>query len=332
MRAAALARRSGDLRRVTLRAAAFGVPVLLAVSALVFVLAEHSPLDPLAAYLGARYQDTSAADRAALSSTLGLDLPWWHGWLAWAGDLLHGDLGWSRVFTMPVADVFAQRVGWTLLLSGTALAIALVLGVVLGLVAGTRPGGRLDAALSGLAVLLQSVPPFVVALGAVLVFAVTLQAAPVAGVAEPGALPTVAGVTAHLALPAAVLAATMLPWMLLGVRTAAARAAASDAVRGARARGLPPRTVLTRHVLPVSLGPLVMVVGARVPELVVGAVLVEEVFGWPGIAGAVVSSAQALDLALLAALTVVTTAAVLIGSYLADVAQLLLDPRVVVDA
>ncbi|MFE7407343.1 ABC transporter permease [Isoptericola sp. NPDC057559] len=332
MRAGVLARRSRDLRRVTLRAVAFGVPVLLVVSALVFVLAEHSPLDPLAAYLGARYQDTSAADRAALSATLGLDAPWWQGWLGWAGDLVHGDLGWSRVDTMPVTEVLAQRVGWTLLLSGTALVVALVLGVGLGVLAGTRPGGRLDGALTGLAVLLQSVPPFVLALGAVLVLAVMLPVAPAAGVAEPGALPTVAGVAAHLALPASVLAATMLPWMLLGVRTAAARAVTSDAVRGARARGLPPSVVVTRHVLPVSLGPLVMVVGARVPDLVVGAVLVEEVFGWPGIAGAVVSSARALDLALLAALTVATTAAVLVGSYLADVAQLLLDPRVAVDA
>ncbi len=115
------------------------------------------------------------------------------------------------------------------------------------------------------------------------------------------------------------------------VRQSVRDAIGSDAVRGARARGIPERTILLRHVVPVSLGPFVSVIGLRLPEIIVGAAIVEEVFSWPGIAGAVVTSARELDFPLLAALTVGTTLIVLIGSLLADVTLALLDPRVTAD-
>lgn len=139
---------------------------------------------------------------------------------------------------------------------------------------------------------------------------------------------TLASLARHLALPALVLALSQLPWIVLALRASVTSALGSDAVRGAVARGLPWRTVVRGHVLPVSLAPLVTLLGARLPELIVGAVLVEEVFAWPGLAAALVAAAQQLDFALLALLTVVTTAAVLLGSLLADVAYLALDPRV----
>ncbi|MEU0241678.1 ABC transporter permease [Nocardiopsis sp. NPDC006198] len=317
---------------LALHRAVVGVPMLAGLSGLVFLLADRSPFDPLAAHLGARYQQVSAEQRESLSGALGFDAPWWQAWWAWAGDLLRGDLGWSRVYAMPVSEVFAERLPWTLLLSGTALAGAVLAALLLGTAAGLAPGGALDRAVTRTGVLVQAVPPFVLALGSVTVFAVLLRWAPVAGAAEPGEPHTAAGVARHLVLPAVTLALTQLPWALLAVRTAVARATGSEAVRAARARGLPPARVVAAHVLPVSLAPLATIVGARLPELVVGAVLVEEVFAWPGLAGAVVGSAQALDFPLLAALTVATTAVVLVGSLLADAAYLLLDPRVGTDA
>ncbi|MBE2998223.1 ABC transporter permease [Nocardiopsis sp. HNM0947] len=320
--------RRGDLLRLLLRRAAVAVPVLAGLSVLVFLLADRSPFDPLAAHLGAGYQQSSAGQREELSSALGLDAPWWQAWGAWVVDLFRGDAGWSRVYAMPVAEVFAGRLPWTLLLSGTAMAVAVPAALACGTAAGLAPGGRTDRAITRMGVFVQAVPPFVVALGAVTVFAVLLRWAPVAGAAEPGEGYTAAGVLSHLVLPATTLALTQLPWMLLAVRTAVARAVASEPVRAARARGLSRRRTVTGHVLPMSLAPLVTIVGARLPELVVGAVLVEEVFAWPGIASALVASAQALDFPLLAALTVATAAVVLAGSLAADTAYLLLDPRV----
>lgn len=323
--------RRRELAGLVARRVAIGLPMLVGLSALVFLLAARSPFNPLAAYLGAGYQWTTAEQRESLGRALGFDVPWWQAWWSWAGDLLRGDLGWSRGYSMPVSEVFAERLPWTLLLSGTALVLAIVLALFWGTVAGLRPGSWSDRIITRVGVLVQAVPPFVLALGSVTTFAVILRWAPVAGAAEPGEPYTFGGVATHLVLPACTLALTQLPWLLLAVRTAVARARGSEPVRAARARGVAPATVVTAHVLPVSLAPLVTIVGARLPELVVGAVLVEEIFAWPGIAAALVASAQSLDFPLLAALTVATTAVVLLGSLLADSAYLFLDPRVSAD-
>lgn len=325
------ARRRGDVLRLVRRRLLVIPLVVAAVSAGIFALAALSPFDPLESYLGYRYQSTPDAAKASLSGQLGLDRPWWSAWLDWLGGAVRGDLGWSRVYAQPVTEVFAQRLPWTLLLSATGLLLALVAGIGLGVAAGLRPGSWLDRACTALGVLAQSAPPFVLALGGITVFAVLLRWFPVSGAAPPGADPTLGGALPHLVLPAVVLAVSQLPWLLLTTRASVADAVSSDAVRGARARGLRPSRVVTRHILPVSLAPTVTVLAARLPELIVGAVLVEAVFGWPGIAGAVVESAKALDFGLLAALAIGTTLLVLIGSLLADAAYLLLDPRVGAD-
>lgn len=305
--------------------------MLVALSAAVFLLAARSPFNPLAMFLGSRYQHASEAQKKLMGEQLGLDMSWWRAWWLWAGDVIRGDLGWSRVYSAPVGEVIAERLPWTLLLSGSALVLAVSVSVVLGTVAGLAPGSRMDRLCSGLAVVMQAVPPFVLGLGAVALFATALRWAPVAGASPPGQPYTVAGVATHLVLPAVTLAMTQIPWLLLAVRTAATRAVDSDAVRGARLRGVGPTRVVTGHVFPVSLASLVTIVGARLPELVAGAVLVEEIFGWPGLAAAVVESAMAVDFPLLAALTLATTGAVLLGSLLADAAYLLIDPRVGAD-
>lgn len=325
------ARRRGDIARLIARRTAVGAPMLAALSAGVFLLASFSPFDPLAKYLGGDYQRTSAADRESMSTALGFDRPWWQSWWSWVTDLVRGDLGQSRVYAEPVTAVFADRLPWTLLLSAFGLVLAVLAALLLGTAAGMRPGSILDRACSGLAVILQAIPPFSVALAAVALFAVTLRWAPASGAAAPGADYTFGGVAAHLVLPACALAVTQAPWLVLSVRSAVARAARSDAIRGARARGLGPARIVTKHMLPVSLAPMVTILGARLPELVVGTVLVETVFGWPGLAASLVESATALDFPLLAALTVATTALVLAGSLLADAAYLLLDPRVSAD-
>ncbi|MCC5698844.1 ABC transporter permease, partial [Klebsiella pneumoniae] len=115
---------------------------------------------------------------------------------------------------------------------------------------------------------------------------------------------------------------------VLHVRQSLLESLTEDHVTGARARGLRERVVVLRHALPTALLPVVTLTGVRIPELVTGTVLVEEVFSWPGLAGAIVTAATAVDYPLLAVVTLTATAAVLLGSLLADVAVVLLDPRV----
>lgn len=324
-------RRGREVTGLLRRRSAVLIPLVIAVSAGVFVLAEASPFDPLVAYLGDRYQITTVEQRESISQALRLEEGWWAAWTSWLADLLRGDLGHSRAFAMPVADVIAERLPATLLLSTVALFVAVVGGVLGGVVTALQPGSVLDRLAQRLAVIVQAVPPFVVALSAITVGAILLGWFPAGGAAPIVGRATPLTLLHHLILPALVLGVSQMPWLLLTVRAEITAALGSDAVRAAVARGVPWPRVVTGHVLPQALAPLATLVGVRLPELIVGAVLVEEVFAWPGLAAAFVTSARALDLPLLAFLTVASTALVLIGSMAADVAYLYLDPRVRID-
>jgi peptide/nickel transport system permease protein len=313
------------------RRLAFAVPVLAVVAVGVFLLAAASPFDPVHQYYGVDVFTATEADLAATRARLGLDDGVFTQLARWLSGVLSGDLGTSRSFRMPVAQVVAERLPWTLLLVTAGLAVAVVLALVAGVVAAWRQGGWVDRAVTATGHALEGVPPFVLALVAIAVFSLGLGWLPVAGLTDAGAPATVDQVARHLVLPALVLGVSQTPWLVLHVRGSLLGALAEDHVTGARARGLAERTVVLRHALPTALLPFVTLMGTRIPELVTGAVLVETVFSWPGIAEAVVTAALAVDFPMLAALSVLATAAVLLGSLLADVGVVLADPRVSAD-
>ncbi|MEW1938466.1 ABC transporter permease [Dietzia maris] len=327
-----LRERRSDLLALTARRAAIAPLIVVAVTAAAFALAAVSPLDPLAAYLGDSYQFAGDHTRAAAAQALGVDAPWWQAWWHWIVSTAGGGAGFSHTYRQPVVAVLAERLPWTLLLSGVGLALALLIAVAGGLVAALRPGGVVDRAVAGLAVLASTVPTFVLALAVVAVFAVTWQVLPVSGAWAPGQAPTAASTATHLVLPAMVLAVSQVPWMLLTTRQAVLEAVESPPVRHAHARGLSRWRVLAGHIGPVSWTPLIALAGARLPEVIVGALVVEEVFAWPGLAAATVDAALGADLPLLAAVTALSAAAIIAGTWAADCALMLADPRVRVDA
>lgn len=316
---------------LVLRRLGFAVPVLVIVAVGVFLLAAASPFDPIYQYYGVDIFGATDQDIAATRERLGLDDGVFAQLARWLGGLVGGDLGVSRSFRQPVAQVIAERLPWTLLLVGVGLLIAVVLALVAGVLAAWRQGGMFDRVVTAVGHAMEGIPPFVLALGAIAVFSLALGWLPVAGLTDAGAPASFEQVARHLVLPATVLGVSQTPWLVLHVRGSLLGALAEDHVTGARARGLPERTVVLRHALPTALLPFVTLMGTRIPELVTGAVLVETVFSWPGVAEAVVTAALAVDFPMLAAVSVLATAAVLAGSLLADVAVVLADPRVVAD-
>ena len=318
-------RRAG---RLLVRRALISVPTIVAVSFAIFALAAASPFDPLTGYLGDRYQHATAAQREAMTAAYQTDQHWAAAWWHWWGDLFRGDLGWSSTQSQRVATVLAERVPFTFGMALVSLVLAAIISLGLGAVIGMRRGGVLDRTCSTLAALLASTPPFVVSLVLVIVFSVSLGWLPTSGARAPGDDYTIAGLLTHGILPATALTISMIPWLLLTMRAAVVEAAASDAVTAARARGIDKRTSLRGHIAPMSALPTLALLGTRLPELLAGAAVVEAVFGWPGLAQALVDSAVALDFSLLAALAVGSAALVLIGSALSDAAAVWLDPRI----
>ncbi|WP_370416241.1 ABC transporter permease [Streptomyces fradiae] len=317
------------MARMAARRALAAVPVLLGVTLAVFAVAAASPFDPVKAYAGTAGLTASQENLDQLRANLGADRPWYTRWWEWLGHALRGDLGDSGVMRQPVADVVAERIGWSALLAGTAFLVAILLGTLLGVLAARRRGGLLDRAVSSLAYTLEAAPAFWLGLLAVWFFALELGALPPGGLTDTAGDTVTAGqVATHLVLPALVLGLSQLPWFFLYVRQGVGDALDEDPVRGARARGLAERTVLTGHALRSGMLPMLTLVGSRIPELITGALLVETVFSWPGIAAATVQAAVSADFPLLAALTVLATAAVLLGNLLSDLLYGLADPRV----
>lgn len=317
------------MARMTGRRALAAVPVLLAVTLAVFAVAAASPFDPVRAYAGAAGLTASQENLDQLRANLGTDRPWLTQWWDWLSHAVRLDLGDSGVMRQPVADVIAERIGWSVLLAATAFLVAVTLGTALGVLAGWRRGGLVDRAVSSAAYTLEAAPAFWLGLLAIWFFSLTLGALPAGGLTDTASDTVTAGqVAQHLVLPALVLGVSQLPWFFLYVRQGVADALEEDPVRGARARGLAERTVLTGHALRSGMLPMLTLVGSRVPELITGALLVESVFSWPGIAAATVQAAVSVDFPLLAALTVLATAAVLLGNLLSDLLYGLADPRV----
>ncbi|MFD4631547.1 ABC transporter permease [Streptomyces sp. NPDC058284] len=317
------------MARLAGRRALFAVPVLLVVTFGVFAVAAASPFDPVKAYAGTAGLTASQENLDQLRANLGVDRPLTARWWEWLTSALSGDLGDSSTLRQPVTDAIGERVGWSVLLAATAFLVAILLGTALGVLAARRPGGWVDRAVTSLAYTLEAAPPFWLGLLAVWLFALKLGALPSGGLTDTASSTVTAGqVASHLVLPAGVLAVSQLPWFVLYVRQGVGDALGDDPVRGARARGLAERTVLLGHALRSGMLPVLTLIGSRVPELITGALLVETVFSWPGIAAATVQAATSVDFPLLAALTALATAAVLLGNLVADLLYGLADPRV----
>ncbi|GAB2947986.1 ABC transporter permease [Micromonospora polyrhachis] len=317
-------------RTVGLRLAA-AVPLLVLVSFGLFLLGKASPFDPVLQYVGdAGAARVSTEDLARMRANWGLDQPLLVQYWEWATNLFSGDLGNARSMGgRPVGELIGERLGWTVLLTTVGLAGALLISIPLGTLAARRPGGLVDRAVTWTGYVLEAIPTFWLALAAIAVFALTLGALPSGGLTDAGAgTVQAADVARHLVLPASVLAVSQSPWFILYVRETVTHTLAEDFVTGARARGLPERMVLVRHALRSGLLPLITLAGARIPELITGVTLVEAVFSWPGVAGATVQAALAVDFPLLAALTLLATVTVLLGNLAADVGYTLADPRV----
>ncbi|GGZ15999.1 ABC transporter permease [Streptomyces nitrosporeus] len=319
----------GAMGRLVARRALFAVPALLLVTFGVFAVAAASPFDPVRAYGGTAVLGADQETLDRLRANLGAGEPFAARWWRWLTQAVTGELGDSGVMRQPVTEVIGERLVWSALLCAVAFGVAVLAGTAAGVLAARRPGSWTDRAVTSLAYTLEAAPVFWTALLAVWLFALQLDLLPAGGLTDTASEHVSPGqVLSHVVLPAGVLALSQLPWFTLYVRQGVGDALAEDPVRGARARGLSERTVLLGHALRSGLLPVLTLIGSRVPELITGALLVETVFSWPGIAAATVEAATSVDFPLLAALTTLATVAVLAGNLLADLLYGLTDPRV----
>ena len=295
------------------------IPVLLAVSVLVFLMSHLTPGDPATIMLG---ENASAADVERLRHQLGLDRPLPVQYGRYLAGVLHGDLGQSIRSGRPVALEIWDRFPPTLQLTLAAMAIATVTGILLGALAATSRTGVADALLMGTSLLGISMPSFWLGLLLILFFGLLLHWLPIAGEGDWRAL----------VLPAVTLGAQAAAVLARLTRASLLDVLPSDFVRTARAKGLAGVRVLFRHALRNALIPVVTVMGLQFGALLGGAVIVESVFARSGLGRFAVAAVQSRDFPVIQGIVLFAAAVYALVNISVDVAYLVLGPRITYDA
>ena len=302
------------------------IPTIFGVTLVVFTVIQVTPGDPAAIAAGPVASDEQIEE---LRQRLGLDKPIIVQYFNWIGNAAQGDLGRSIQFRRPVTEQIVDKAGNTALLVFTAVGIAAVVGIGLGLLSGSRPNTWMDRGARVFGSMGISMPEFALGIVLIIIFSVELDILPTSGMRPPGSTTTEFGELAkHLVLPAVTLAVPQIAITSRLTRSSFLQVISQDYIRTARAKGLSESLVLSRHALRNILIPLVTIVGWQVGYLLSASILVETVFGWPGLGALMVLAVDGRDFPLLQGTTLVLALAVVLANILVDMSYGLIDPRV----
>lgn len=315
------------MTRYIQRRIAIAFPVLLAISVSIFLLLQMTPGDPLNAYIPPD-QPMPPEQREALRHQLGLDRPMAVRYLYWLRETVQGNLGYRAKTFEPVSEAIRHRIGPTLLLMGTAMAIGIGAGVALGVLSAIKQYSWLDTLLTVLAFLGLSVPVYLAGLIGLYLFALRIDWFPAGGFSTPGEPFSATDRLHHLVLPASIIAINYVASTMRYTRSAMLEVLGQDYVRTARAKGLRERLVIGVHALRNALLPVVTIIGAYIPNLLGGAVFIESIFAWPGMGRLFIDGVESRDYPLIMGLTLILAMVILAANLLTDVAYALIDPRI----
>jgi oligopeptide transport system permease protein len=302
--------------RYTLRRLLAALPTLLLVASLAFLLLHAAPGGPFDAQ-----KRLLPAIQKSIEAHYHLDEPLWRQYLRYLGDLVHGNLGPSFQYRgTSVNQLIAQGLPIDATVGLSAMTLALLVGAGIGVNAALRPGSLADHASMAIAIVGISVPVFVVAPLLVLLFAVELHWLPAGD--------WVRGSIRHLVLPSVALALPYVAYIARLMRASVLEVMSSPFIRTARAKGLPGHLILWRHALRPALTPLVSFLGPALAGLITGSIVVETVFGLPGIGRYFLTGALNRDYTLVIGISVLYGALIVLFNLLADLCYALIDPRV----
>jgi len=291
------------------------VLILIGVSLITFVLLYLLPADPVRQIAG---RSATAETVESIRRQLGLDQPFLVQYGRYLWSLVQGDFGRSYLQKTDVSVLLVSRLPATLLLMVAAIFCELALGLTLGVIAALYRGRPLDNSLMVGSFVAVSAPQFVVALLLLYVFSVKLRWLPIGGY----------GTFAHLVLPAATLGILGSGWYARIMRSSMLDVLRADFIRTARAKGLGRARVVLGHALPNAILPIVAMVGLDIGIFMSGIVVVESVFGWPGIGQLAWQAIQRVDIPIIMGVTLVSAIAIVLGNLLADLIAPIIDPRI----
>jgi peptide/nickel transport system permease protein len=315
----------------------FAAFTLLVFTVLMYALIRNIPGTPLT-LLGAEdpSRKISAEDLKLLNRAYGLDKPWYEAYFEWVGNVARFDLGTSFRYRKPVLGLILERIGPTLLLSVTSFVITYVLAIPLGMFVTRHSGNLWERTTSVLLYMMYSLPTYVAALWLLYWFYLRLQGTSFQlspGMTSDNYDQLSAGgklldLSKHLILPLICYSYGALAYDTRFIKANMEEAIRQDYVRTARAKGLDQETVLWRHAFRNTLIPFVTLIGLTLPGLISGAVILEQIFSWPGIGKLLYEAITFNDYPLITGLTFMFAVATLLSQLLADILYAFVDPRI----
>lgn len=301
------------------------IPVFFGITILVFLLVDLAPGD-LTDLMGEG--SASTTEQTAMEAAFGLDQPLPARYITWLAGLFRGDLGRSYHYGQDVSDLIAQRIGPSLILTGTGVLLAVAIAVPLGVLAAWKPKGMWDRLAHLFTISGSAVPGFFLALVAIFLFSVRLGWLPSSGMYRTAGGGDLGDLLRHLILPAGIIGVSNVGSILRQTQSACLEVMGEDYIMTARAKGLREGAVVVRHALRSALIPVLTSILTHIPHIIGGSVVVERIFGWPGMGSLMFSAVSGRDYNVVMGVTVVMALAVLLTSLLLDVVYGFVDPRV----
>ena len=331
-----LSRFSPPMTSYVIRRLGIALITLMLITCLIYGLIRAMPGSPVTSNMAqmnpSKMLSADAIDK--LNRLYGLDKPWYQAYFHWMGNLVRLDLGvsYSRN-NKPVLDLILERMPATLLLSSTSLILAYALSIPIGLWSTAQAGTLSERSASTLLYMLYSLPAFVAALYLQLLFYVKLEWLPLYGMTDDNyASLSAAGqaldLLKHAIMPVICFTYGSLAYYSRFIRANMQEVVRQDYIRTARAKGVAPRTIIWKHAFRNTLIPLVTLMGLSLPHLLSGAVILEQIFSWPGMGRLYFEAITQRDYNVIMGLTLMFSVLTLAGQLLADVLYAIVDPRV----
>lgn len=300
------------------------VPVLLGITIIDYAIMSMagSPLEMMA---GPRMTEAGIALKA---EQLGLDQPAWMQYLKWLNELLHGNLGTSFKSYRPVADLIGENIGPTLLLMGTSLVVGLLIAIPAGVYSAIHRYKKRDYAVVTGSFFASSVPGFFLAMLLVYLLNVRLGWLPSGGMTTAGVGGDFWDIVRHMIMPVMVLAVSVAGSNIRYVRSSVLEILEMDYMRTATAKGIGRRLVMNKHGFRNALLPIVTIIGMQIPMLFGGAVIVEQIFSWPGLGLITMNAITGRDYPVIMGVCLLSAVVVLAANLLTDIVYALVDPTI----
>lgn len=302
------------------------IPMLLLISFIVFVGLQFTGIDPIY-YMISPDMAANTDNIEALRELYGFNNPLLVRYFRWLGDLLQGNFGYSIASGSSIKTLIAQRLPATLELSAFALVLSTIIGITIGIVSAIKQNGIIDYIGRVFAVVGQAIPQFFFGISMILIFAIKLGWFPTAGRMSPEGV-GFGDRLWHLVLPGMTLTLSMCAVLMRYARNTMLGVLNSDYIKTARSKGIPEWKVYLKHGFRNAMRPVLVILCFRLPMLIGGSVVIEEVFAWPGIGTILTQAVVSGDYPVILVTTLMVAAAMLVASFLVDVLTALLDPRV----